>query len=192
MVLFLFQLAPAAFAAPEPKGRAEHIVLVVWDGMRPDFVTPQHCPTLYELATNGFFFRRHHSTFISFTEVNGTALATGTHPGRSGVQANAEYRPELSLLSTFATGGLDPVRRGDLLSGGHYIMSPTVAEILQDAGISTVIAGTKPVTLLHDRSARKHSAAEKNWVTFISRLARWMGLYILTKATASQLPNDAR
>src|SRR5262245_30093881 len=89
-------------APPAPNGRAEHILVVVWDGMRPDFVTPQHCPTLYSLATNGTFFRRHHCAFISSTEVNGTALATGAHPGRSGVQANTEYRPELSILSTFA------------------------------------------------------------------------------------------
>lgn len=161
----MVNLFSTALAAPAPNGRAEHIVVVVWDGMRSDFVTPQHCPTLYGIATNGTFFRRHHCAFISSTEVNGTALATGAHPGRSGVQANTDYRPELSVLSPFATEGLDPVRRGDLLSGGNYILSPTVAEILQDAGIPTIIAGTKPVALLHDRSTRKHSAAEKDSVT---------------------------
>ena len=89
-----------ALAAPTPNGKAEHILVVVWDGMRPDFVTPQYCPTLYSLATNGTFFRRNHSAFISTTEVNGTALATGANPGRNGIQANADFRPELSFLST--------------------------------------------------------------------------------------------
>src|SRR6267378_1058297 len=36
----------AAFGA----GRAEHIVVVVWDGMRPDFITEQDTPTLNRLA----------------------------------------------------------------------------------------------------------------------------------------------
>lgn len=38
------------------KGSAEHVVIVVFDGLRPDFITPQYCPNLYSLATNGVFF----------------------------------------------------------------------------------------------------------------------------------------
>ena len=154
-----------ALAAPTPNGKAEHILVVVWDGMRPDFITPQYCPTLYSLATNGTFFRRNHSAFISTTEVNGTALATGANPGRNGIQANADFRPELSFLSHYATEGLDSVRRGDLVTGGNYILTPTLAETLQQAGIPTIIAGSKPVALLHDRFARKDSEAAKKSVT---------------------------
>src|SRR5438046_1814298 len=75
--------------AAAPKGRAEHVVLIVWDGMRPDFITPQYCPTLYSVAAEGVFFRRHHPVFISTTEVNGAALATGMYPGLNGILANA-------------------------------------------------------------------------------------------------------
>lgn len=153
-------LATVASAA----GRAEHVVVLVWDGMRPDFITPQYCPNLWSLATNGVFFKNNHCAYVSSTEVNGTALATGVHPGRSRVIANTEYRPELSVTGTFATEGLDPIRRGDLLSDGHYLGAETLAEILQDNGIPTVIAGTKPVVLLHDRSQKKNSKAEKDSV----------------------------
>ena len=142
-------------------GRAEHVVVVVWDGMRPDFITPQYCPNLYSLATNGVFFKNHRCAYVSSTEVNGTALATGVHPGRSRVIANTDYRPEISVTGTFATEGLDAIRRGDLLTGGHYLGAETLAEILQDNGIPTVIAGSKPVVLLHDRSNKKDSEVEK-------------------------------
>ena len=152
--------AGAAFA----KGKAEHVVVVVWDGMRPDFITPQYCPNLYALATNGVFFKNNHCAYVSSTEVNGTALATGVHPGRSRVIANTDYRPEISVTGSFATEGLDAIRRGDLLTGGHYLGAETLAEILQDNGISTVIAGSKPVVLLHDRSNKKDSDAEKESV----------------------------
>lgn len=155
----------AAQAAPVPNGRAEHIVVVVWDGMRPDFITPQYCPTLYSLATNGTFFRRNHPVFVSTTQVNGAALATGSDPGRNGIQANTDFRPELSFLSSFGTEGLDAVRRGDLLSDGQYLTTVTLAETLQRAGIPTVIAGAKPVALFHDRSARRESEAAKKSVT---------------------------
>ena len=42
---------------------------------------------------------------------------------------------------------------------------PTVAEILQGAGFPTVIAGTKPVVFLHDRSARRTAEAAVKSVT---------------------------
>ena len=153
------QLQAAEDANTRP---AEHVVLVVWDGMRPDFVGPQYCPNLYSLATNGVFFRRHHPAYISSTEVNGAALATGSNPGRNGILANTEYDPEFSVLASYATEGNEAVRRGDFKTGGHYIMTPTVAEVLHREGIPTIISGSKPVAQFHDRSRIKTSAAEKD------------------------------
>jgi predicted AlkP superfamily pyrophosphatase or phosphodiesterase len=161
----LIDLPVAVDAAPVPNGKAKHVVVLVWDGMRPDFITPQHCPTLYSLATNGTFFRRNHPVYVSTTQANGAALATGSYPGRNGIQANVDFRLEMSFLSNYATEGLDAVRRGDLLTGGHYLSLPTLAETLQQAGIPTIIAGSKPVALFHDRSIRRESEAAKKSVT---------------------------
>lgn len=141
------------------KGQAEHVVVVVWDGMRPDFVTPQFTPTLYWLATNGVFFRNNLCAYISSTEVNGTVLATGVHPNRSGIMANVHYQPELDWDAGFGTEVLDPIRRGDLITDGHYLMTPTLAETLHAAGIPTIIAGAKPVVLLHDRHWKRPNPA---------------------------------
>jgi arylsulfatase A-like enzyme len=153
-VACLLAVAPLfrLFAQPVNPHPVEHVVLVVWDGMRPDFVTPQYCPNLYTLATNGVFFRKHHPAYVSSTEVNGAALATGANPGHNGILANTEYDPEFSLLSSYATEGVDAVRRGDFMTGGHYILTPTAAELLQAAGIPTIIAGSKPVAQFHDRA----------------------------------------
>src|ERR1044071_9533238 len=160
--LMLFA-AVHGFAAQEPITRqAEHVVLVAWDGMRPDFVGPQYCSNLYSLATNGVFFRRHHPAYISSTEVNGAALATGSNPGRNGILANTEYSPEFSMLGSYGTEGIDAIRRGDLLTGGRYIMTPTVAELLHGVGIPTIIAGSKPVALFHDRSPKRDTPAGKD------------------------------
>src|SRR5438874_6827247 len=73
-------------------GRGEHVVVVVWDGMRPDFISAQYTPTLWKLAQSGVFFRRHHSVYPSATIVNGTALMTGVYPNHSGILANHAYR----------------------------------------------------------------------------------------------------
>ena len=160
----------AAMAAEAPAiGR--RVVLVVFDGMRPDFITPQYAPNLYSLATNGVFFRKHHPVFVSTTIVNGTALATGTHPGRSGILANSDFRPALNSQTAVASEVLDTVRRGDQLSGGRYIAADTVAELVQDAGFHTYMAGTKGVALMHDRSPRRtDTAAHSNSVTLFRGL----------------------
>lgn len=147
------------------RGQAEHVVVVVWDGMRPDFVTPQHTPTLFEIARRGTFFARHHAAYVSTTEVNGTVLATGMLPDHSGIIANTEYRPDMSWLNSYGTEALDVVRRGDLASQGHYLQAPTVPELLHAAGFSTVVAGAKPIALLHDRASKKTSHAERDSVT---------------------------
>src|SRR2546423_15151822 len=86
-----------------PKGKAQHVVLVVWDGMRPDFITPQYTPTLYRMALQGVFFKNHHPLYISSTEVNGTAMATGAYPNRSGIIANRDYRPEIGWSDSLGT-----------------------------------------------------------------------------------------
>jgi len=156
---FVFGLAAStAFS----KGVAEHVVVIVWDGMRPDFITPQYTPTLYKMAQEGVFFRNHHPAYVSSTEVNGTAIATGMHPDHSGIMANSDYRPEIGWLGPGGTENVDVIRRVDLLTGGKFIAVPTVAEILHEHGFPTVIAGTKPIALLHDRSIKRTTAAETN------------------------------
>ncbi|HYV28585.1 MAG TPA: alkaline phosphatase family protein [Candidatus Eisenbacteria bacterium] len=145
-------------------GKAEHIVVVVWDGMRPDFIRPQYTPRLYQLARGGVFFKNHHALYISSTEVNGTGLATGVYPDRSGIMSNSDYRPEIGWLGPQGTESLEAVRRGDWLTEGNYLQVPTIAEILQRHGQPTIIAGTKPVALLFDRALKRTSPAASNSV----------------------------
>lgn len=153
-----------AISPSDANARAEHVVVMVWDGMRPDFINPQLCPNLYSLATNGVFFKNHHPAYVSSTEVNGTVIATGVHPQRNGIGANTDYRPMLGWTAPNATEGVEAVRRWDLMTGGQYLLAPTLAEIIQKAGHPTITAGTKPVVFLHDRSNKRTSVAASNSV----------------------------
>lgn len=143
-------------------------MLVIWDGMRPDFVTPEVTPTLHALAKSGTFFAQNHSVYITSTEVNGTAMVTGCYPGRNGILANREYRPEVHLMRPFATEDPRAIAVSDALRGGKYVGIPTIAERVQQAGFRTVIAGTKPVALLHDRS-RERSNSHNSVVLFAGK-----------------------
>jgi arylsulfatase A-like enzyme len=128
-----------------------HVVLVVWDGMRPDMVTEKNCPVLWRLAHEGVTFRNHHSVYPTATIVNGAALATGVYPNRSGLIANHDYLPQIDLAKPVDVETLGAVRSGDKVSNGKYVGAATVAEIVQAAGRKTAIAAAKGVGLLFDR-----------------------------------------
>src|SRR5713226_1103533 len=98
LVTISMLLTAAAFSADSASPtstHARHVVLIVWDGMRPEFVTEHNCPTLFQLARQGVRFAHHHSVYPSATEVNGTALSTGVYPAHSGLMGNNEYRPNI-------------------------------------------------------------------------------------------------
>jgi membrane-anchored protein YejM (alkaline phosphatase superfamily) len=70
-VMAMLLLPVVALAAD--KGKAEHVVVVVWDGMRPDFISREHTPTLYQLAQDG--------------AQHGRASRTFGHHGQQGIPA---------------------------------------------------------------------------------------------------------
>jgi arylsulfatase A-like enzyme len=153
LILFCFAVLRLSQAA----GSSEHhVILVVWDGMRPDFVNATNTPTLFDLANRGVFFAHNHPVYVSSTEVNGTALATGAYPEHSGVIGNREFRPGLDPLAAIDTQSLEAMRKAD--EHGKYLGVPTLAETLQGQGYTTAISGTKPVVLLHDHAIRPENA----------------------------------
>ncbi len=150
--LFFILLAVPAFAQEPAKPRAEHVVLVIWDGMRPDFIREDLTPNAAALAKSGTFFANNHSAYISSTEVNGSVLATGMLPRNNGIIANREYRSEVNLIRPVDMQYPWPIRIGDATHDGHWLRVPTIAETVRKAGLTATVAGTKTVALLHDRA----------------------------------------
>src|SRR6266516_779245 len=167
-ILFVFW-GQRVFAVETPKAE-RHVVVVVWDGMRPDFVSQENTPALWKLANEGVVFRNHHAVYPSATNVNGTALVTGVYPGHSGLIANHDYRPEIDSKHSIDVEIPKAVEKGDELSGGKYISFPTIAEIVQRAGGRTVIATAKTVGLLLDRHVNPSHG--KNSVTVFAGASR--------------------
>jgi len=165
ILVLVFSLGVSGFSADAPKSD-RRVVVVVWDGMRPDFVSEKTTPTLWQLAREGVTFRNHHPVYPSATMVNGTALVTGVYPGKNGVLANYEYRPEIDRRRSINVESPAAVSKGDELSGGKYISVPTIAELVQRAGGRTAIASAKTVGLLLDRQTGIGPA--KNCVTLFA------------------------
>ena len=92
-VAIVFAAAPlrAQDNAAVHHGRGRIVILMVWDGLRPDFVTERDTPNLFRMAREGVRFDHHHSIFPTLTMVNATALATGAPPGINGLEGNVFY-----------------------------------------------------------------------------------------------------
>ena len=166
IISLLFLIVCLSAAAVVPAKPEHRVVVVVWDGMRPDFVTEQNTPTLWKLAREGITFRNHHAVYPSATMVNGTAIVTGIYPGKNGIIANHVYRPDIDPHHSIDVELPAVVKKGDEVSGGKYILVPTIAELVQHAGGRTVIASAKTVGLLLDRQADVGTA--KNCVTLFA------------------------
>ncbi len=141
----------ALVCGAQPANQPRRVVVVVWDGMRPDFVSEHNTPALWKLSREGVTFRNHHAVYPSATMVNGTALVTGVYPGKNGLIANHVYRPDIDLHHTVDVELPAVVKKGDEVSGGKYISVPTLAELVQRAEGRTIIATAKTVGLLLDR-----------------------------------------
>jgi arylsulfatase A-like enzyme len=150
IAVFLGQLSPVVTVVSAADTR--HVVLIVWDGMRPDFVTEKSAPTVDKLAHDGVRFRNHHAVYPTATDVNGAALATGCYPNRNGLAANLEFRPAINSRQPVDMGDPDSIKRGDEISGGKYLAVPTFVELLRAAGKKVALVGAKSVAMLFDRA----------------------------------------
>jgi arylsulfatase A-like enzyme len=69
-----------------------NVLVVVWDGLRPDFVGAD-TPNLVALRESGVDFTDHHSTYPTFTMMNAASFATGAYPETAGFYGNVVWQP---------------------------------------------------------------------------------------------------
>ena len=127
-------LAPV-LAAPLAQAPEKHTQLViVVDGLRPDYVTPDVMPRLSRLGQRGIVFNAHHAVFPTVTRVNASSFVTGAYPGAHGLLGNTIYVPSVDANRGLDTGdrnNLERVARAE----GRLLTAPTLGELLQGAGM---------------------------------------------------------
>ncbi len=119
-------------------------LIVVFDALRPEFVTPELMPNLHAFQAGGVRYRNSRSTFLTETRVNQTAVVTGCTPGRSGVVANLFLATDIWPDKILNTGVEDELRAAMADSGGKLIQVPTLGEHLAAANLrfASLSAGT--------------------------------------------------
>ncbi len=109
------------------------VLLVVFDGLRPDLVRPATTPNLMRFAAMGTRFAHARSVFPSETRVCSASVTTGCLPRRHGLVANRIVHPG------DPTRSVDTGARSRLLAmlqetGGPLLDAPALGEHLAKAG----------------------------------------------------------
>lgn len=120
-------------AQQQQKERARTLI-VFFDGLRPDYITPEHMPNLYAFKQKGAYGKQHHSVFPTVTRVNASSYSTGSYPGTHGLLGNSVYFPEVSTNTSLNTGDAADLDKIVAATNGHLLTSISLGEILQSKG----------------------------------------------------------
>jgi arylsulfatase A-like enzyme len=138
-----------ALAVPGAQVPPHAQLLLVVDGLRPDYVTPDVMPRLSALGARGVVFTAHHSVFPTVTRVNSSSMSTGAYPEAHGLMGNTVFSEKV-----FPTRGLNTSDSEQLLAmekaEGRLLTAPTFGQMLERAGKRFVVfsAGSSGSALL--------------------------------------------
>ena len=71
-------------------------LVVLFDGLRPDYITPEAMPNLYAFSKAGCYGLQQHSVFPTVTRVNASSYSTGSYPQTHGLMGNTVFFPEVN------------------------------------------------------------------------------------------------
>lgn len=142
-------------------------IIMVWDGLRPDSVNATDTPNLYALRQSGVNFTDNHSTYPTFTMMNGSSFATGSYPKTSGFYGNTFWTPPQGAGNTIPAGNgaggtaadyQDPVFTEDyqILTtlntyyGSQLLLVKTLFATAQSAGLTTATIGKTGAAYIQD------------------------------------------
>jgi predicted AlkP superfamily pyrophosphatase or phosphodiesterase len=133
-------LLPLSLVACSSAPPRRHLLIVV-DGLRPDYVTADVMPNLTALGKRGVVFSRHHAVYPTVTRVNASSISTGAYPEKHGLLGNTVFFPRVD-----ATKFLDTSDRDNLLkvadAEGRLLTAPTLGESLQAAGRKMLVVSS--------------------------------------------------
>src|SRR3954453_15042568 len=97
-----------AVAAQDRQDR--RLLIIVVDGLRPDYVTREAMPRLVRLGERGIVFTAHHSVVPPVSPGNRTSLGPGAYPEKPGLVGHPIYIPSVSGTRVLDTGAREDLQ----------------------------------------------------------------------------------
>lgn len=132
--------------------RPSRVLVMVWDGMRPDLISPELTPNLAALGSGGTVFDANHAIVPTVTRINAATMATGAPPSVHGLPGNVFFAPAVDPAAALSVGEGDNVAQ--LRAAYGVFAAPTIADLIRANGGRTTIvsSGTRgSAQMLHPR-----------------------------------------
>ena len=131
------------FCGNTVEARENHptVLMVVIDGLRPDYISPELMPNLDALGQSGVVAQRHHSVFPSVTRVNASSIATGSYPAAHGILQNTIFLPAVSS-NPIDTADATALLEVETKTSGHLLTAPSLGELMEKKGKRLFVAGS--------------------------------------------------
>jgi predicted AlkP superfamily pyrophosphatase or phosphodiesterase len=133
-MLVLVLMAQAATAQT-----GNRTLIVFFDGLRPDYITPEGMPNVYAFSKRGAYGRQHHSVFPTVTRVNASSYSTGSYPGTHGLLGNTVYFPQVNKTKGLNTGNAAELNKIAQATNNHLLTAVSLGELLQQAGAKMMV-----------------------------------------------------
>ena len=139
-ILLVFLVLLSACSQPQ-KNRPPKALIVIIDGLRPEYVTQEIMPRLNAFAAQGYTGLAHHAVYPTVTRVNSSSISTGSYPQTHGLTGNSMYIPSVAnrVLSTGAKSDLELIESA---LDGKLLTTPTLAEIIEQHGMRVFAASS--------------------------------------------------
>ncbi len=129
LLIYIFISLQTVFAADSAR-----TLIVFFDGLRPDYITPALMPNLYRFSLHASQGLSHHSIYPTVTRVNATSYSTGCYPMKHGILGNTIYFPELRNQKVYNTGNVSELTEADSLLSNKMVAAVSIGQILNSAG----------------------------------------------------------
>lgn len=153
--------APAAPPAPPRVPPGRNVIIVVWDGLRPDAINATDTPNLARMRADGVDFTDNHATYPTFTMMNAASFATGAFPDATGFYGNVVWQPDARGKDASAKqvdfrqpvfsedyGVLDGLKQGR----AQLLLVETLFDAAHAAGLSTLTVGKTGAAYMQDNA----------------------------------------
>jgi arylsulfatase A-like enzyme len=132
------------------------VLIVLFDGLRPDLVGPATTPNLHRLQQLGVTLGRQRTIYPSETRSALTSLVTAEPPGRHGIVGNAYLDRTFVPPRYVETGDDRAVEALDATAGGRLLDAPSLGEVLAAHGrtLAVLASNSTGATRLLNHKAR--------------------------------------
>ena len=128
-------VAVIAAGCSDPDADERRVLILVVDGLRPDYVTEDVMPRLSALAAAGVRGMAHHSVIPTVTRANGPSIFTGRYPSGHGMMGNTVYLPDVDPDRVLSTANVGDLRAIADATDGQLFTTPSLGELLAEQGL---------------------------------------------------------